>query len=37
MTVGFFDPLAQAAADGILQPGRASRMGRGFFYVPAGD
>lgn len=29
--------LSGMESDGILHPGRASRMGRGFFYVPAGD
>lgn len=29
--------LSGMESDGILRPGRASRMGRGFFYVPAGD
>jgi ATP-dependent DNA helicase RecG len=29
--------LSGMETDGILQPGRASRMGRGFFYGPAGD
>ena len=29
--------LSGLESDGVLQPGRASRRGRGFFYVPAGD